>query len=63
MTHALRWDHFCNSNAAWTTRLAAQTGDGQILCNLLYNIANLLNPDESLTLLSLLSQISQLTVI
>jgi hypothetical protein len=45
-----------------TARLAAQTGDGQILGNLLYNIANLLNANESVTLLSLLAQLGQLTI-
>jgi len=43
-----------------TAQLSAQTGDGQILGNLLYNIANLLNPNESATLLLLLTQLSQL---
>jgi hypothetical protein len=46
-----------------TAHLSAQTGDGQILGNLLYNISNLLNPGESLTLLSLLTQLSQLTIV
>jgi len=45
-----------------TARLSAQTGDGQILGNLVYNIANLLNPNESLTLLSLLGQLGEITV-
>lgn len=36
-------------------QLLAQTGNGQILGNLLYNVANLLNPGESITLLALLS--------
>jgi hypothetical protein len=34
--------------------LDAQTGDGQILGNLVYNVANLLNPNGSLSLLTLL---------
>jgi hypothetical protein len=34
--------------------LDAQTGDGQILGNLVYNVANLLNPGGTLSLLSLL---------
>jgi hypothetical protein len=34
--------------------LDAQTGDGQILGNLVYNVANLLNPNGSLSLLGLL---------
>jgi hypothetical protein len=40
--------------------LWAQTGDGQILGNLLYNTANLLNPGGSTTLLLLLTQLGQL---
>src|SRR5205085_250648 len=35
--------------------LSAQTGDGQILGNLLYNVANLANPDGSGGLLALLN--------
>jgi hypothetical protein len=35
-------------------QLLAQTGDGQILGNLLYNVANLLNPGGSLNLLGVL---------
>ncbi|MBV9126241.1 MAG: hypothetical protein JO112_23065, partial [Planctomycetes bacterium] len=46
-----------------TAQLLAQTGNGQILGNLLYNIANLLNPNETTTLLFLLVQLSQLTVV
>jgi hypothetical protein len=38
-------------------QLLAQTGDGQILGNLLYNVANLLNPGGSLNLLSILNQL------
>jgi len=45
-----------------TANLSARTGDGQILGNLVYNVANLLNPGESSTLLLLLSQLGQLTV-
>ena len=45
-----------------TVQLLAQTGNGQILGNLLYNIANLLNPNESTTLLLLLAELDQLTV-
>ena len=45
-----------------TARLSAKTGDGQILGNLLYNIANLLDGKQSLTLLALLTQLGQLTV-
>ena len=36
-------------------QLIAQTGDGQILGNLLYNVANLLNPGGSLSLLTILN--------
>src|SRR6185437_216626 len=36
-------------------RLSAVTGDGQILGNLLYNVANLANPDGSSGLLTLLN--------
>ena len=39
-------------------QLLAQTGDGQILGNLLFNVANLLNPGSSLSLLSILSALS-----
>lgn len=35
-------------------QLTAQTGDGQILGNLVYNIANILNPGGTLGVLSLL---------
>jgi Domain of unknown function (DUF4214) len=38
-------------------QLLAQTGDGQILGNLLYNVANLLNPGGSLNLLTILNQL------
>ncbi len=38
-------------------QLLAQTGDGQILGNLLYNVANLLNPGGALGLLSILGQL------
>ncbi len=41
-------------------RLFAKTGNGQILGNLVYNTANLLNPGGSLTLLSLLTQLARL---
>ncbi len=37
-----------------TAELDAQTGDGQILGNLVYNVANLLNPGGTLSLLGLL---------
>src|SRR5205814_4619041 len=40
-----------------TAELDAQTGNGQILVNLVYNVANLLNPNWSLSLLSLLGQL------
>jgi hypothetical protein len=43
-----------------TAKLLAQTGDGQILGNLLYNVANLLNPGESTTLLLLLGEVGSL---
>jgi len=43
-----------------TATLLAKTGDGQILGNLVYNIANLLNPGASPTLLLLLSELSVL---
>jgi hypothetical protein len=36
-------------------QLIAQTGDGQILGNLLYNVANLLNPGGSINLLTILN--------
>ena len=38
-------------------QLIAQTGDGQILGNLLYNVANLLNPGGTLNLLGILGQL------
>jgi hypothetical protein len=41
-------------------RLFAETGNGQILGNLVYNAANLLNPNGSLTLLSLLAQLARI---
>ncbi len=41
-------------------KLKAITGDGQILGNLLYNAANLLNPGNSSTLLLLLTQLARL---
>lgn len=41
-------------------RLFAETGDGQILGNLVYNAANLLNPNGTLTLLALLSQLAKI---
>jgi hypothetical protein len=43
--------------------LSAETGDGQLLGNLLYNAANLLNPGGSATLLSLLAQLASLTFV
>jgi hypothetical protein len=43
--------------------LLAQTGDGNLLGNLLFNAANLLNPGNSATLLSLLAQLADLTFI
>ncbi|HWG42941.1 MAG TPA: hypothetical protein VN688_09160 [Gemmataceae bacterium] len=39
-------------------QLIAQTGDGQILGNLLYNVANLLNPGGSLDLLPILNALA-----
>jgi hypothetical protein len=39
--------------------LSAQTGDGLILGNLLFNVANLLNPDQTAALLYLLTQLGQ----
>lgn len=36
-------------------QLIAQTGDGQVLGNLLYNVANLLNPGGALNLLTILA--------
>ncbi len=38
-------------------QLIAQTGNGQVLGNLLYNVANLLNPGSSLSLLSILTDL------
>jgi hypothetical protein len=46
-----------------TANLSARTGDGQILGNLVYNVSNLLNPNESATLLLLLSQLAQLPTV
>jgi hypothetical protein len=43
-------------------QLLAETGNGELLGNLVYNVANLLNPGNSLTLLSLLAQLDQLGV-
>ncbi len=40
--------------------LSAQTGDGEILGNLLYNVANLLNPGNTTSLLLLLSELAVL---
>ena len=40
--------------------LWAQTGDGQILGNLLYNVANLLNPGNTTSLLFLLEELAGL---
>jgi hypothetical protein len=40
--------------------LSAVTGDGNLLGNLVYNVANLLNPGNSLSLLTLLTQLSRL---
>ena len=39
-------------------QLLAQTGNGQVLGNLLYNVANLLNPGGSLNLLTVLNELS-----
>jgi len=41
-------------------QLLAQTGNGQILGNLLYNVANLLNPGSTTTLLFLLTELAGL---
>jgi hypothetical protein len=41
-------------------QLWAQTGDGQVLGNLVYNVANLLNPGNTTSLLFLLSEVAQL---
>ncbi len=38
-------------------QLVAQTGDGQVLGNLLYNVAHLLDPGGSLNLLTILGQL------
>ena len=38
-------------------QLLAQTGDGQILGNLLYNVAHLLDPGRTLNLLTILNQL------
>lgn len=42
--------------------LWAQTGDGQVLGNLLYNVANLLNQGNTTSLLFLLTQLAQLAL-
>jgi hypothetical protein len=52
--------HVTTSNI--TAQLSAKTGDGQVLGNLLYNVANLLNPDAPLTTLLLLTQVGQLVL-
>ena len=44
--------------ATSTPSCCAETGDGQILGNLLYNVANLLNPGGTTTLLLLLTQLA-----
>ena len=41
-------------------QLQAQTGDGQILGNLLYNVSHLLDQGNGASLLFLLTQLSQL---
>ena len=38
-------------------QIFAQTGDGQVLGNLLYNVANLLNPGGSVNLLTILNEL------
>jgi Domain of unknown function (DUF4214) len=38
-------------------QIVAQTGNGQVLGNLLYNVANLLNPGGDLSLLTILNQL------
>lgn len=40
--------------------LWAETGDGQILGNLLFNVANLLNQGNTSSLLFLLTELAQL---
>jgi len=40
--------------------LSAQTGDGQILGNLLYNVSHLLDPGNGASLLFLLTELGQL---
>jgi hypothetical protein len=40
--------------------LTAETGDGNLLGNLVYNVANLLNPNGTTTLLLVLSQLARL---
>jgi hypothetical protein len=40
-------------------QLLAQTGDGQVLGNLLYNVSNLLNPGNTTSLLFLLTELAQ----
>ena len=52
--------HITTSNV--TASLTATTGNGQLLGNLLYNVANLLNSGNSPTLLSLLAQLGEITV-
>lgn len=42
--------------------IIAETGEGKILGNLLYNVSNLLNPDGLTSLLFLLSQVSKLSL-
>jgi hypothetical protein len=44
-------------------KVAARTGNGQILGNLLYNVANLLNPGGTSVLLSLLAELGKLAPI
>jgi hypothetical protein len=41
-------------------QILAETGEGQVLGNLLFNVANLLNPDGTATLLLLLTQLADL---
>jgi hypothetical protein len=43
-------------------QLLAQTGDGQVLGNLLYNVANLLNPGNTTSLLFLLAELATVVV-
>jgi hypothetical protein len=44
-------------------KLLATTGQGQVLGNLLHNVANLLNPNGTVTLLSLLTQLGNLNLL